>query len=78
MALCYNKGCGEKFDPSKNKDGEILPTSAPSLSYLGLLNILVTDFLHLSCGAPPELEEASWLHLFRRPASCNMELYSHR
>ncbi|XP_015250890.1 PREDICTED: cysteine and histidine-rich domain-containing protein 1-like [Cyprinodon variegatus] len=20
MALCYNKGCGEKFDPSKNKD----------------------------------------------------------
>lgn len=29
--LCYNKGCGEKFDADKNKDGETLPTSVPLL-----------------------------------------------
>lgn len=28
--LCYNKGCGQKFDPDKNKDGKVLlHVSAP-------------------------------------------------
>lgn len=34
--LCYNKGCGLKFEADKNKDGEILSVSL-LLVILGLL-----------------------------------------
>lgn len=23
LLICYNKGCGQKFDPNENKDGKV-------------------------------------------------------
>lgn len=43
--LCYNKGCGVKYDADKNKDGKILSVSViliqtPQFGSVGLFNIL--------------------------------------
>lgn len=38
--LCYNRGCGQNYNPDQNKDGKILCDSSCTGTYKNILKVI--------------------------------------